>query len=59
MGPAGDLIEEARLDQSCVDSDLFTSLPDNEDQYRIEFELHAAKLYSFTIEDQVSEEKKI
>ena len=59
LSPAGDLIKEARLDRSCVDSDLFSSLPDNEDQYRIEFELHGAKLYSFTIEDQVPEEKKL
>ena len=55
----GDLVKEARLDRSCVDSDLFTSLPDHEAQYRIEFELHAAKLYSFTIDEQVQGEQKL
>ena len=55
----GDLVKEARLDRSGVDSDLFTSLPDHEAQYRIEFELHAAKLYSFTIDEQVQGEQKL
>ena len=55
----GDLVKEARVDRSCVDSDLFTSLPDHEAQYRIEFELHAAKLYSFTIDEQVQGEQKL
>ena len=57
LSPAGDLIKEARLDRSCVDADLFSSLPDNEDQYRIEFEFHAAKLYSFTIEQDQRKRK--
>ena len=57
LSPAGDLIKEARLDRSCVDADLFSSLPDNEDQYRIEFELHAAKLPSFTIEQDQRKRK--
>ena len=55
----GDLVKEARLDRSCVDADLFTSLPDHEAQYRIEFELHAAKLYSFTIDEQVQGEQTL
>ena len=59
LSPAGDLVKEARLDRSCVDFDLFTSLPDHEAQYRMEFELHAAKLYSFTIEEQVPQEQKL
>ena len=58
LTPAGDLVKEARLDRSCVDFDLFTSLPDHKGQYRMEFELHAAKLFSFTIEEQVPQEQK-
>ena len=52
LSPAGDLVKEARLDRSCVDFDLFTSLPDHDAQYRIEFELHAAKLFSYAIEEE-------
>ncbi len=59
LSPAGDLIEEARLDRSCVDFNLFTSLPDHDAQYRIEFELHAAKLFSYAIEEQGPEEAKL
>ena len=56
---AGDVLQQARIDRSCVDSPLFTSLPDEEGQYHIEFELHAAKLYSFSIEERVQEEQKL
>ena len=59
LSPAGDLVKEARLDRSCVDFDLFTSLPDHDAQYRIEFELHAAKLFSYAIEEQGPEQAKL
>ena len=59
LSSAGDLVKEARLDRSCVDFDLFTSLPDHDAQYRIEFELHAATLFSYTIEEQVPEDAKL
>ena len=59
LSPAGDLVKGARLDRSCVDFDLFKSLPDHDAQYRLEFELHAAKLFSYAIEEQVPEEAKL